>query len=191
MFRQVLQKLFTDKKMILPVEFVLNMGLVYAVWRALKYGGENFENFLLGGWDTFYTVFGRFITIISAQALRIMGYTVTDFHRMIIVEGTPGVYIGDLCLGVAPLFIFAGFILFYGDNWRNKLWFIPMGWVLILITNVIRTIALVLVLLYERQWFKLAHEYVYVLLTYGVIFLLVMWWMNKLADNPKLTQEGS
>jgi hypothetical protein len=46
MFRPVLQKLFTDKKMVLPVEFVLKMGLVYAVWRALKYGGESFENFL-------------------------------------------------------------------------------------------------------------------------------------------------
>jgi hypothetical protein len=48
--------------MVLPVEFVLNMGIVYALWRSLKYGGENFENFLLGGWDSFYTIFGRFIT---------------------------------------------------------------------------------------------------------------------------------
>jgi exosortase/archaeosortase family protein len=191
MFRPVLQNFFSDKKMVLPVEFVLNMGLVYFIWRSLKYGGENFENFLLGGWDSFYTIFGRFITALSADVLRLLGFKVIDFHRMIFVEGSPGVYIGDLCLGVAPLFIFAGFILSYGDNWRNKFWFIPLGWMLILITNVIRTIALVLVLLYEKQWFKLAHEYVYVVLTYGVIFLLVMWWMNKLADNPKLTQEGS
>lgn len=177
--------------MVLPVEFVLNMGIVYAVWRILKYGGENFENFLLGGWDYFYASFGRFVTVISADALRILGFNVSDFHRMIIVEGSPGVYIGDLCLGVAPLFIFAGFILSYGDNWRSKLWFIPLGWTLILVTNVLRTIALVLVLVYQQQWFKLAHEYVYVVLTYGAIFLLVMWWMNKLADKPKLVQGGS
>jgi hypothetical protein len=69
---------------------------------------------------------------LSADALRLLGFKVIDFHRMIIVEGSPGVYIGDLCLGVAPLFIFAGFILSYGDNWRNKFWFIPLGWMLIL-----------------------------------------------------------
>lgn len=42
-------------------------------------------------------------------------------------------------------------------------------------------LALVLVLVHYNRYFGMAHDYVYVVITYGLIFVLVMWWMDKLA----------
>ncbi len=178
MIHRYLDKLFTDKRLILPVEFVLKMLLVYAAWRSFKYGGEHYEHFMWGGWEYLKNAQGRLVGHLSAIQLRAMGYQVTDFGRMIIVDGTPGIFIGDLCLGIAPMVIFSGFIIVFGDNERNKLWFIPLGLLLINVINVFRTSALVLVQVHYERYFKLAHENIYLYLTYGLILLLLLWWMN-------------
>ncbi|MBK7147495.1 MAG: exosortase/archaeosortase family protein [Bacteroidetes bacterium] len=170
--------MFTDKRLILPVEFVLKMLLVYAAWRLFKYGGEHYEHFMWGGWEYLKNTQGRLVGHFSAMQLRAMGYQVTDFGRMIIVDGTPGIFIGDLCLGIAPMVIFSGFILVFGDNGCNKAWFIPLGLLLINVINVFRTSALVLVQVHYERYFKLAHENIYLYLTYGLILLLLLWWMN-------------
>ncbi len=55
------------------------------------------------------------------------------------------------------------------------------GLVLIYATNVVRFVALALVQVYKNDYFKVAHEKIYLIITYGLIFLLLMWWMDKLA----------
>lgn len=181
MFHQALHKAIPNKRLVAPAEFLLNMALVYAGWRVFKYLSEHNANFLWGGWSWFKDVMGNSLAVISAGVLRLFGYELIQYERVIIIEGTRGVRIADLCLGIAPMVIFTGFILAYGNNRRAKLWFIPMGLLVIYITNVVRVVALTLVQAHYTSLFKLAHEYVYVTLTYGFIFLMVMWWMNKLA----------
>lgn len=185
MIKQVIAKFISNKKLLLPAEFLLKMILVYASWRAFKYGGEHFDNFLWGGWDAIKNFQGNLIANNSANLLRMLGYSVQQFQRMIVVDGTPGIYVADLCLGIAPMAIFAGFILAFGNHTRNKLWFIPLGLGLIFTINVFRTTALVLVQVHYNKYFKLAHENIYVYITYGTIFLLLMLWMNKLAFVPE------
>ncbi len=189
MIHRFLSGFFTDKRLILPAEFLLKMMLVYAAWRLFKYGGEHYENFMWGCWEYVKNMQGRLVGHLSSVLLRGMGYEVTDFGRMIIVDGTPGIFIGDLCLGIAPMVIFSGFIFVFGDNPRNKLWFIPLGLALINVINVLRTSALVLVQVHYQRYFKLAHENIYLYLTYGLIFALLLWWMNRLAfkESPNAT----
>lgn len=181
----LLDRYLSNKRLIRPIEFLLKMALVYAGWRTFKYFGEHYDNFLWGGWQWFKDVIGRMLTFSSAMILKAAGYQLSYFERIIIVDGTRGIYVADLCLGIAPMVIFTGFIASFGDNARNKYWFIPLGLFLIFLTNVARVLALVLVQVHSNSLFGLAHDYVYVLLTYGLIFLLVLWWMNNLAfkDN--------
>lgn len=183
MIRQFLNHVLSNKKLVRPVEFLLKMAIVYACWRTFKYFGEKDDNFLWGGWFWLKNFLGDSVTASAAFLLRSAGYELTYYKRLITVDGSIGIYFADLCLGIAPMVIFSGFILSYGNNWKNKLWFIPLGVFLIHCINIFRMIALILVQVHYPEYFRVAHEYVYVVVTYGMIFLLVMWWMNSLADK--------
>lgn len=183
----ILSRYIHNKRLIRPAEFVIKMALVYIGWRTFKYLGEHNENFLWGGWNWFKNVMAFALTTCTGWLLTAAGYTVAVYDRVIQIQGTRGIYVADLCLGIAPMVIFTAFILAFGDNKRNKIWFIPLGLCLIFITNVARLIALALIQAHSNQYFDLAHDYVYLLLTYGLIFIMLMWWMNKLAFKQKLS----
>lgn len=155
--------------------------MVYALWRGLKYCGESSAGFLWGGWAAFYDLVGNLLATCDSLILSLM--KIPHFHekRVIIVEGTNGIYFGDLCLGIAPMFIYSGIILAFGNNLKAKLWFIPMGVAFIFLINVLRLLALVLIQARFNTYFDFAHDYLYVVITYSLIFVLVMWWMNRWA----------
>lgn len=164
--------------------FVLRVALVYASWRTLKYLGENY-NFLWGGWHAFYDFIGNILASSVSWLLTMLSVPHERVARTITVQGTGGIYFADLCLGIAPLYIYAGIILSIGNNWKARLWFIPLGWVGIYVINVFRMAALILIHAYAYQYFRFAHEYLYVVITYGLIFLMMVWWMNRWAFEPK------
>jgi exosortase/archaeosortase family protein len=161
--------------------FVAKIALVYGTWRILKYLGETNANFLFGAWAALYEFVAQRLTEGAANFLRMLGYPIQQYERVLIIEGTPGIYVADLCVGIAAFYIFSGLILSFGNHWRNKLWFIPLGWLFIYLVNVLRIAALALVQLHQPKYFNLAHTYVYVVVTYGLIFLLVVLWMEKFA----------
>ncbi|MCS6935169.1 MAG: archaeosortase/exosortase family protein [Chitinophagales bacterium] len=166
------------------VRFLLNMGIVYAAWRLFKYLAEHYENFLWGGWAKFQQFIGNTIATYSVSILRLAGYEVYNTGRMIYMQGHQPIYVADQCLGIAPLVIFTGFIVSFGNNTRNKLWYIPFGILLIMIINIIRMMALVLVAVHKQAWFGFAHNYLYVAITYSLILALVIWWMERWAFLP-------
>ncbi|MCS6818846.1 MAG: hypothetical protein NZ522_02770, partial [Chitinophagales bacterium] len=108
--------------------FLLKVGFIYASWRILKYFGENTPGFLFGWWEKLYAFGAHALAKSSAYVLRILGYKVYHYKRIVIPEGYPGVEIADLCVGIPSIYIFTGLILAFGNNWRDRVWFIPMGW---------------------------------------------------------------
>lgn len=177
----LLQKFVGNKKLHQPLRFAVSMAVVYTAWRIFKYFAEHYDNFLWGGWEKFQNLLGNFIAASTVTILQFFGYSIHHNGRMIMVDGARPIFVADLCLGIAPLVIFTGFILVFGNHHKNKIWFIPFGLSLILLINILRMLALVLVLVHYNQYFGMAHDYVYVVITYGLIFLLIMWWMEKLA----------
>lgn len=184
MIRKILEKIFSNQRLVKPVEFVVTMLLVYIGWRVFKLVAEQNENFMWGGWTLLKDCIGNTTTFASAQVLLALGYKLTFYKRVITLDGTSGIYFADLCLGIAPMVIFSGFVFAYGNNWRNKWWFAPVGIFLIFCINVLRMVALVLIQLNgNKTYFTIAHDYLYVLVTYGFIFLMVMWWIDRWADK--------
>jgi exosortase/archaeosortase family protein len=182
MIKTLLKKVISNKNLIEPVAFLLKVALVYAFWRLLKYTGETYPGFLWGGWAKFHDVLGNLLASSNSFLLNLLGVKHLHINREIFVEGAANaIYFGDLCLGIAPMFIFSGIILAFGDNHTDKLWFIPMGVFFIYLINVFRLLALLLIHARLYSYFDFAHDYLYMVVTYGLIFLLVMWWMNRLA----------
>jgi len=181
MVKRITDFLKGDKRLAEPVLFVVKVCLVYIVWRFLKNAGEENPDFLFGYWGKFYDMMGNLLVSFASGILSFMGYNHIHNGRIIIIEGTRGLQFADLCIGIAPIFLFTGIIFSYGNNNKARLWFIPLGIVAINIINVFRLVCLALIQKHADQYFNFAHSYLYVVITYGLIFVLVFWWMNRLA----------
>ncbi len=126
--------------------------------------------------------------------LRLFGYDSTvDYLRLenfIIVRlqdsTMPGVRIGDPCNGVSLFGLFAAVILAFPSkqnqkiNWK-KLWFIPLGILLIHFLNVIRIAVLTVIASYNFEALNFNHDVTFKIVTYGFIFILWYVWINRFS----------
>ena len=75
-------------------------------------------------------------------------------------------------------------VLFPGP-WKHKLWYIPIGLVIIEWTNVIRICGILMMQIPWPNSFHIAHDYIFKVFFYFVIFLMWVLWVEKFY-NPTL-----
>ncbi len=90
-----------------------------------------------------------------------------------------GIWIGDECNGFKLFSIFSIFILAFPGKKVHKLWYIPLGLVVIHLANVIRVMALVLINNHYPQYLDFNHLYTFTIFVYAIIFLLWYIWAKK------------
>ena len=78
-------------------------------------------------------------------------------------------------------------MLLFPGPWKHKAWYIPAGLVIIEWTNVVRICGILLML---RQWpgqktFHLAHDYIFKVFFYLVIFLMWVLWVEKFKNKKQ------
>ncbi|MCC6372121.1 MAG: archaeosortase/exosortase family protein [Bacteroidia bacterium] len=139
-----------------------------------------------------YTLYDQaFIgTIVKSTAfcLNSLGYktfmVLQDRDMQVVgIDGSNGVWVGSNCNAITLFALFAVFILTYPGNQKNKLWFIPLGIVLIHLLNILRVTALALISNYSPQWLDFNHTYTFTFLVYLFIFMLWVYWINKFAST--------
>jgi exosortase family protein XrtF len=119
---------------------------------------------------------------ISSKILNALGYNVfTGADRLIGIDGSSGLWIGDKCNGITLFAVFAGFVLAFPGNPKHKLWFIPLGVIAIHLLNILRIIILAILDLHSRAWTEFNHTYTFTIIIYGFIFLLWMIWINRFS----------
>jgi exosortase/archaeosortase family protein len=119
---------------------------------------------------------------LSKFLLEHLGYIVfTGTERVIGVDGTGGLWIGDNCDGITLFARFAIFILAYRGALKAKLVFIFLGILSIELLNVLRVVTLAILDTHSRAWTEFNHSYTFNILIYGYIFSLWMLWVNKYA----------
>ncbi len=116
---------------------------------------------------------------VAAVAFRLFGYTAHVQGRLLHLDGQPVVYIDNACNGMVLLAVFAGFMLAFPGPWRKKLFFIPLGLLLVAFLNSLRVVALAVNLLMSRSTFDFNHKYTYLFVVYGCILLLWMHWVKR------------
>jgi exosortase/archaeosortase family protein len=119
----------------------------------------------------------------SLIILKWIGYqTFSGGDRLMGIDGTSGLWMGDNCDSIELTAIFAGFILVFPGSWLKKLWFIPMGIIIIFLSNVFRMVGLsILQKNVSQKWLNFNHTYTFTIFVYGIIFLLWFWWVRKIA----------
>jgi exosortase family protein XrtF len=126
----------------------------------------------------------------SSFLLRLFGYNTyqkqEDQDMQIMgIDGAHPIWIGSPCNAMTLFAFFTFFIIAFPGNFKNKLWFIPFGIVLIHIANLIRVMALALINFYAPGYLEFNHTYTFTIFVYALIFSLWMWWVNYTLKKDK------
>jgi exosortase family protein XrtF len=130
--------------------------------------------------------FIRFIINCCTITLETIGYKtfasreVNDI-QVFGIDGSNGVWIGGPCNGITLMFLFAIFIIAYPGNLKSKLWYLPLGILLVFCLNLLRIMSLSLISLYNPAYLNFNHTYTFTFLAYSFVFGLWMLWVNKFA----------
>jgi exosortase family protein XrtF len=123
---------------------------------------------------------------ISRTILGWMGYSVEIIgDRVMRIEGTPGLFIGDSCNGISLFALFSIFIVAFPGKISAKLFFIPAGIILIHLLNVMRVVILAIIETYSYQWTEFNHTYTFTAIIYACIFSMWLLWINKFSGISK------
>jgi len=94
------------------------------------------------------------------------------------------VHIARGCLGRNLMSLFAGFIIAYPGNWRDKLWYIPLGFSIIFFLNILRVFGILMVLKYDPQSFhKYDHHQLFNYAVYLMTFVMWVIWVTKYSKR--------
>ncbi len=80
------------------------------------------------------------------------------------------------CTGFKQAYIYLCIIAFYRGPWRHKLWYIPLGWLLIYCFNLFRISFITAYVGHHPEQFDFLHGFVFKYLFYGLIFLMWVVW---------------
>ncbi len=123
---------------------------------------------------SFFSLFGV-VTDIAYESDHVVLYPTGGNNR--------GIWIGDQCNGFKLFSIFSVFIIAFPGNWKKKLWYIPLGLIIIHLANVIRIMCLVLINNYYPRFLDFNHLYTFTIFVYSIIFLLWYLWAKKNGNN--------
>lgn len=121
----------------------------------------------------------------SKWLLDLLGHKTFLNGQDIHIAGTSGLWIGDKCNAISLFALFSGFIISFPGDIKSKVWFIPLGILLIYILNCIRIVLLAISEIYSRAWTEFNHTYTFTIIIYGFIFLLWMYWVNRYSPLAK------
>ena len=121
---------------------------------------------------------------ISKWILELFNYSVfTGGDRLIGIDGSGGLWVGDSCNGIVLFALFTGFIVSYKGNWKYKLIYIILGILTIEFLNSLRLVFLAILDTHNRAWTEFNHTYTFTIIIYAYIFLLWILWVNKFSKK--------
>ena len=127
--------------------------------------------------------------------LNIFGYeTLLEIQNEIVItkiignDFDHGVWIGEPCNGVKLFGVFSIFIIAFPGNIKNKLWYIPIGIIIIHFINVIRIAILTIISSKNPSILDFNHNITFQVIVYS--FILVLWfiWIKKYAQFEKINK---
>ncbi len=164
------------------LRFLLIAGTSYVLWLLIYFLFIKSQT----NWDY---LLNYNIVSISHEIFNLFGVTsfidIESDHVVLILDYSQntGVWVGDECNGFKLFSIFSIFVIAFPGKTKNKLWFIPLGLVLIHLANVIRVILLLLVLESYPASLDFNHNYTFTVFVYAIIFILWWWWAKKYGKN--------
>ena len=168
------------------VLLIISFHFIYLGWQALGY-------WPVGKWVDQLMLWS--VNMVYSQSCWVLDHllrvdlTTVESERFISTlnsdNGWARVSIAPECASLKQWMHWLFLMLLFPGPWKHKLWYIPAGLVVIEWTNVVRICG---VLLMQVPWpnsFHIAHDYIFKVFFYLVIFLMWVLWVEKFY-NPSL-----
>jgi exosortase/archaeosortase family protein len=126
--------------------------------------------------------FTIFLLYSSKLVVQQFGYEVVTYGKTIqIIDHfrASGVYLDRGCMGRNVMISFLGLILVYPGKFIHKLWYIPMGLIILISVNISRISALTIIAYCCPKYSDINHHVIFRIVAWAVIFLLWAVWINK------------
>jgi len=108
---------------------------------------------------------------------------VVDYR--VVINPNYSITIDRSCNGVVPLLIFWSAILAYHTKVANKLQWMFIGYIALILANFLRIVFVIYMVLLDREYFTLAHDYIgngfLILIGFGFFILF----MDRIDSRPK------
>ena len=168
---------------------IISFHYLYLGWQALGYWpiGDLVYNLMIWSVDMVYSqscwvldhVFRINLTTISSERL----IATTNVNG-----GWARVVIAPECASLKQWMHWLFLMILFPGPWKHKLWYIPVGLVIIEWTNVVRICGVLMMQIPWPNSFRLAHDYIFKIFFYLIIFLMWMLWVEKFYNPKKQTK---
>lgn len=153
----------------------------HVIWRIWEY--KFYFHFL--GFDFMSPAIYGMLKIIREQSAwiltHILGYETIIRGELLVHDDYYRLGVTFGCSGLKQFYQFTAIIIFFYGSWKRKIWFWALSLLILHFVNITRIISLFLVSIYRLNWFDPIHDWFFRPLFYVVMFLLWVWWVEKLA----------
>lgn len=87
------------------------------------------------------------------------------------------------CTGIKQSYICFCILAFARGSWLKKLWYIPLSLLVVYLFNIFRIVFIVASMENHSHWFPFLHLYAFKYVFYGIIFLMWVYWEEKIVGK--------
>lgn len=165
--------------------FLLKIFVFYLFWllseNYLYYESPFYSRF----WSFLYHILLVVVRSGSALVLEWLGYEIVTGYNVMAIVGSYGVVIGNNCLGLGLSLSFIALIVSYPGPWKKKLWYIPLGLLVILAANIARVVSIILTLYRHNKITGMEQHDLFNNIIYIMIFLMWLLWVQVILPAGK------
>lgn len=129
------------------------------------------------------------VTNQSAGILDLFGWETSTYNHIVkpttyIVHNQKSVIaVYEGCNGLNVVVVFLAFLFAFGPISKKLFWFVPLGIIVIHLSNLARIILLFLVSIQLPDFLYFTHKYLFTAFIFFFVFLLWFWWVLKLSKS--------
>lgn len=123
---------------------------------------------------------------VTAAVLHFFGSKVTlTGDNMLHYSNGNSVFIIWACTGIKQAYICFCILAFSRGPWSKKAWYIPLCLLVVYLFNIFRIAIIAACVESHPDWFDFLHLYFFKYIFYGVIFLMWVFWEEKIVVKKK------
>jgi len=176
---------FIEKNKLRPIVDVLIFMVIIVFFHKLWWDW-GFKNFLLN-----HMRFAELEQFMAYQVFlpsawfvkHIIGYDINTLNTTLYFPNNGYIAVNGSCSGLKQFYPWIFLMVLFPGPWKKKLWYIPLGLLVIHLTNIFRIIVLSVILMKWPEYWNVSHDWILRPFFYVVIFVLWVIWVEKI--KPK------
>ncbi len=164
---------------------ILDVVLFVVIIMSFHYTYRHFAP-VFSKWQSYQMISGWLVDRVFFESkwfIQTFLYDVTVDGRTMWFPNEGYITISGGCSGLKLFYQYAVLLLLFPGPWKHKLWFIPLGVLIMHATNLFRIVSLSVILMNWPQYWDFSHDWILRPFFYVVIFGLWMIWNDKIRRN--------